>query len=128
MADVITPAPALTVAGLLLRPLLDPIPVRTKMGGVRPATIVLIGRAGGRMGNLVTDRPTLSFHCWGPNDVDAELLANRVRGLLKAHQFASVGEYQLLGWSEAGCSPFDDPDVTTQSRWQVTGTLGIAAQ
>ncbi len=128
MTDLIIPAPALAVVGQLLRPLLDPIPVQTKMPSPRPPTIVLPSRPGGTMGNLVTDRPTLSFHCWAPDDPAAEQLANFVAALLKAHQFAAVGEYTLHGWQEAGRSEFPDSSVTDQARWQVTGTLGISAR
>ena len=127
MTDLITPAPALAVAGQLLRPLLAPIPVQTKMPEPRPDRIVLVRRPGGAMGNLVTDRPTLIFHCWALDDVDAEQIASRVRALLKHHQFALVGDYTLHGWREAGCSEHPDPAVTTHARWQVTGTLGISA-
>lgn len=128
MADLITPAPALAVVGQLLRALLDPIPVQTKMPSPRPQTIVLLSRPGGGMGNLVTDRPTLSFHCWAPDDVKAEILANRVTALLKAHEFDPVGDYMLHGWQEAGRSEFPDSQVPDQARWQVTGTLGISAR
>lgn len=127
MADAITPGPALAIVGQLLRPLLAPVPVQTKMPEPRPDSIVLISRPGGDMSNLVTDRPTLSFHCWALDDVDAEALANRVRALLKAHQFDVVGDHTLHGWRGAGCSEFPDPAVPTHSRWQVTGSLGISA-
>lgn len=127
MADLITPAPALAVVVKLLSPLLAPVPIKSKMPKTQPPSIVLISRPGGAMSNLVTDRPTLSFHCWAPDDVAAEQLANRVRALLKAHQFDVVDDRTLHGWREAGCSEFPDPAVTTHSRWQVTGTLGISA-
>lgn len=127
MAELITPAPALAVVVKLLGPLLGSVPIASKMPKTRPPSIVRVSRAGGGMTNPVTDRPVLIFECWAPDSVAAETLANQVRAHMKANQFAAVDGVRLLGWSEAGCVEFDDPDVTTQSRWQVTGTLGIAA-
>ncbi|BDB58987.1 hypothetical protein RDE2_07810 [Rhodococcus sp. RDE2] len=128
MVELITPAPALATVVKLLTPLLAPVPVTTRMPKTRPPSIVRVDRAGGVMANKVTDRPVLIFECWAPDEPAAEQLADRVRALLKAHRFSSVDGVRLLGWEEAGCAHFDDPDVTTQSRWQITGTLGIAAR
>ncbi|MBJ8342778.1 hypothetical protein JGU71_28200 [Antrihabitans sp. YC3-6] len=80
------------------------------------------------MSNIVTDRPWLIFECWAPTEAEAETLANLVAAHLRAAQFETINDVKLLGWSEAGRASFNDPAVPSQSRWQVTGTLGISAQ
>lgn len=126
-AELIVPAPAVAVAVKLLNDRVAP-PVSSKVPNPRPATFVRVSRAGGGMSNIVTDRPWLIFECWAPTEAEAEMLANLVGAHLKAAQFETINGAKLLGWSEAGRASFNDPAVPSQSRWQVTGTLGISAQ
>ena len=80
------------------------------------------------MRNLITDAPMLIFECWASTAPEAERLANLVAAHLQAMQYEMIDGTKLLGWSEMGRASFDDPAVPNQSRWQVTGTLGICAQ
>lgn len=125
----LTPAPAKAVAvALLNQRLAGGVRAGGKWPKSKPASFVRVSRLGGDMDTAVTDRPFLLFECWAPNDVAAENLANEVRAIMRANQFEFVNGTKLTGWKPVSCVEFDDPDVTTHSRWQVTGTLGVAAQ
>lgn len=124
----LTLAPAVGVAVALLNEHLVSVRAGGKWPKSKPASFVRVSRVGGTKDTMVTDRPVLLFECWAPDSVHAEGLANSVRTIMFSNQFEFVDGYKLTGWTEVSCVEFDDPDVTTHSRWQVTGTLGIAAR
>ncbi|MBM4525180.1 hypothetical protein GS462_11235 [Rhodococcus hoagii] len=115
-------------ATLLNQHLADGVRAGGKWPKSKPASFVRVSRPGGTRDTQVTDRPFLLFECWAPNSVEAEALGNRVRAIMPANQFEFVDGHKLTGWTEVSFVEFDDPAVTTHSRWQVTGTLGIAAR
>lgn len=122
--EIRRPVPAVRLAVSLLGGLLDPIRVVTKVPKRRPSTFVRVSRLGGVMDTVKTDRPFLLFECWAEGS--AESLACDVVGLLVANQWESVDGTRLTGFTQVSCHDYPDPDVPDQSRWQVTGTLGIA--
>lgn len=65
----------------------------------------------------------LTVECWAPTSVDAEELAYRVDGILRAAPNVSDVIAQWGDDSGVSISDYADPDVTTQARWLVVGTL-----
>lgn len=53
----------------------------------RPAEFIRVRRIGGLRNTIVTDRPRVDVHCWGPTEADAEALMS----IARAHVLAMGG-------------------------------------
>lgn len=98
------------------------VPVSGRVPNPRPASFIRVSRAGGSRARSV-DHMLLLVECWAPTSVEAEVLAYRADSILRLAPNHSDVIAQWGGREGASISDYDDPDVTTQSRWLVTGTL-----
>ncbi|MEV5911064.1 hypothetical protein AB0M00_19450 [Streptomyces chartreusis] len=62
----------------------DDVKVVTRVPSPRPPRFIRIERVGGSRLDLITDRPRLDIHCWGPDETAATDLAKVARALVLA--------------------------------------------
>lgn len=96
--------------------------------GHLPARWVRITRSGGGMSNRVTDNARLLVECWSDDSVDAEALANTVRGAitsLTGGKF-SLGHVRGVEAVDDGPTQFPDPLVPSHDRWQFQVTVMVS--
>ncbi|MBB4935648.1 hypothetical protein F4561_006557 [Lipingzhangella halophila] len=97
-----------------LLPVVDPVPVVTRVPDPRPERLVQMRRVGGQAQAPVRDRARFDVWCWAPTDDEAMGLALDVRGAL----WALSGTDQIgppVYRVEEFLGPRHDDDPTTSS-------------
>lgn len=85
---------------------------------------VRVSRNGGPMVNPVTDGAIVTISCYHVDAFEAELLANKVRGLMLGIRGKRVGDVWVRWWVDGGPAEYPDPD-TRMTRYQFTGQLNL---
>ncbi|WP_442348561.1 hypothetical protein [Gordonia sp. (in: high G+C Gram-positive bacteria)] len=93
------------------------------MPNPRPSRFIRLVRVGGGHSREL-DRMLLVVECWAPDGVQAELDALTVSDALRtAPSGGPHGGGWVTHWDTNTIADFADPEVTTQARFTVTGTL-----
>ena len=102
------------------------VPVSTKIRSAYP--FVRVNRVGGPRGNLVTDRPMLTFEAWASTTTEAERLGARARAYVGALAQSEVGGAWVRRVTEVvGLMRYDDP-VTETPRYTFTVQLDVRGE
>jgi hypothetical protein len=90
------------------------IAASTKVPNPRPAEFVTLRRTGGVRVGPVTDTPLVDFEAYAANDLKAQQLGERVRGLISERTGIAANVYRV--GEVGGLANLPDPD-TTGSRY-----------
>lgn len=89
-----------------------------------PARFVKVRRVGGSRDSIVTDAPRIQYTAWGSDDVDAQALAQLVRGLLLRALPGTVQQGHPVYHVDDFGGPVPAPDPDTD-RPRYFGTVDI---
>ncbi len=113
---VAIPESSIVVVRKLLAPAFPDVHIGSRVLSPRPQRFVRVTRFGGPT-DWAIDRASMLLEFWAPDSVQAERDALTGDRVLRASD-----DYY---WRGNGITEFPDPDYANQSRWQLTGTLGI---
>lgn len=99
------------------------VPVSTKVPNPRPPRFIRLVRVGGGRTREV-DRMLLVVECWAPDGVQGEHDALTVSEALRtAPSGGPYGGGWITSWVTNTIADFPDPEIPSQARFTVTGTL-----
>lgn len=122
---LITPRSAIAVAIDVLRPIFaSTVPIASRAPTTLPARFVRVSRVGGQK-DWALDRPMILVECFAQDDAEAPDSVAAEEMALTAYTALEVSRVPVY-WEGGALAELDHPDYPRHSRFQFTGTLGVA--